>query len=69
MEDFSKLLQSTPSSDDLFGKMIAAESKNISNKKKRKINFEINNSLFKYQEYNDASAVPQLPPIQTPPPI
>ena len=69
MEDFSKLLQSTPSSDDLFGKMIAAESKNISNKKKRKINFEINNSLFKYQEYNDASAVPQPPPIQTPPPI
>ena len=69
MEDFSKSLQSTPSSDDLFGKMIAAESKNISSKKKRKINFEINNSLFKYQEYNDASAVPQPPPIQTPPPI
>ena len=48
MEDFSKSLQSTPSSDDLFGKMVAAESKNVSHKKKRKINFEINNSLFKY---------------------
>ena len=49
MEDIRKSLQSTPSKDDLFGMMIAAEIKNLSPKKKRKIKFEINNLLFKYQ--------------------
>ena len=49
--------------------MIAAEIKNLSPKKKRKIKFEINSLLFKYQENNDAAAVPQPPPIQTPSPI
>ena len=37
MEDISKSLQSTPSSDDLFGMMVAAEVKNLSPKKKRRI--------------------------------
>ena len=49
MEDIRKSLQSTPSKDDLFGMMIAAEIKNLSPKKKREIKFEINNLLFKYQ--------------------
>ena len=69
MESISKSLQSTPSSDDLFGMVVAAVIKNLSPRKKRKIWFEINNLLFKYQEDNDAAAVPQPPPIQTPPPI
>ena len=47
--------------------MVAADIKNLSLKKKRKIKFEINNLLFKYQEDDDAAAVPQPPPIQTPP--
>ena len=67
MEGISKSIQSTPIRDDLFGMMIAAEIKNLSLKKKRKIKFEIKNLLFKYQEDNDAAAVPQPPPIQTPP--
>ena len=50
MEDISKSLQTTTSSDDLFNMMVAAEIKNLSPKKKRKINFEMNNLLFKYQE-------------------
>ena len=58
MENIRKSLQSTPSSDDLFGIMVAAEIK---------IKFEINILLFKYQEDNDAAAVTQPPPIQTPP--
>ena len=49
--------------------MIAAEIKKLSPKKKRKIKFEINSLLSKYQENNDAAAVPQPPPIQTPPPM
>ena len=49
MEDIRKSLQSTPSSDDLFGMIVAAEIKNLFPKKKRKIKFEINNLLFKYQ--------------------
>ena len=69
MESISKSLQSTPSSDDLFGMVVAAVIKNLSPRKKRKIWFEINNLLFKYQEDNDAAAVPQPPPIQTPPPV
>ena len=69
MEDISKSLQSTLSSDDLFGLMVAAEIKNLSPKKKRKIKFEINNLLFKYEEEDDAAAVPQPSPIQTLPPI
>ena len=47
--------------------MVAADIKNLSLKKKRKIKFEINNLLFKYQEDDDAAAVPQPPPIQKPP--
>ena len=39
MEDISKSLQSTPSSDDLFGMMVAAEINNLSPKKKRKLKF------------------------------
>ena len=39
MEDISKSLQSTPTSDDLFGMMVAAEIKNVSPKKRRKIKF------------------------------
>ena len=58
MEDISKSLQSTPNSDDLFGMMVAAEIKNLPPKKKRKIKFEINNLFFKYQEDDDAAAVP-----------
>ena len=50
MEGISKSLQSTASSNDLFGMMIAAKIKNVSPKKKRKIKFEINNLLFKYQD-------------------
>ena len=69
MEDISKSLQSTPSSDDLFGMMVAAEVKNLSPKKKRKIKFEINNLFFKYQEDDDAAAFAQQLLIQTPPPI
>ena len=69
MEGISKSLQSTLSSDDLFGLMVAAEIKNLSPKKKRKIKFEINNLLFKYEEEDDAAAVPQPSPIQTLPPI
>ena len=68
MEDISKSLQSTPTSDNLFGMLVAAEIKNLS-PKKRKTKFEINNLLFKYQEDNDAAAAPQPPPIQTPPSI
>ena len=69
MEDIRKSLQSTPSSDDLFGMIVAAEIKNLSPKKKRKIKFEINNLLFKYlEDYGAAAAVSQPPPIQTPPP-
>ena len=69
MEDISKSSQSTPSSDDLFGMIVAAEIKNLSPKKKRKIKFEINNLLFKYlEDYGAAVAVPQPPPIQTLPP-
>ena len=67
MEDISKSLQSTPTSNNLFGMLVAAEIKNLS--PKRKIKFEINNLLFKYQEDNDAAAAPQPPPIQTPPSI
>ena len=63
MEDISKSLQSTPSCDDLFDMMVAAEIKNLSPKKKRKIRFEINNLLFKHQEDNDAAAIPQPPQI------
>ena len=63
MEDNSKSLQSTPCNDDLFDMMAAAEIKNLSPKKERKIN----NLLFKYQEDDDAAAVPQPPPIKTPP--
>ena len=69
MEDISKSLQSTPSSDDLFGMMVAAEIKNLSPKKRRKIKFKIDNLLFKYHEDDDAATVPQPPPIQTSPPI
>ena len=69
MEDISKSLQSTPSSDDLFGMMVAAEIKNLSPKKRRKIKFKIANLLFKYHEDDDAATVPQPPPIQTSPPI
>ena len=69
MKDISKSLQSTLSSDDLFGMMVAAEIKNLSPKKKRKIKLEINSFLFKYQEDDDAVAVPQPSPIQTPPPM
>ena len=69
MEDISKSLHSTPSSDDLFGMMVAAEVKNLSHKKKRKIKFEINNLLFKYQGDDDAAAFAQQLPIQTSPPI
>ena len=69
MEDINKSLQSTPSSDDLFGMMVAAEVKNLSPKKKRKIKFEINNLFFKYQEDDDAAAFAQQLLIQTPPPI
>ena len=65
MEGISKSLQSTPTSDDLFGMMVAAEIKNLSPKKRRKIKFEINNLLLKYQGDDDAAAVPQPPPIQT----
>ena len=65
MEDISKSLQSIPSSDDLFGMMVAEEIKNLSPKKKRKIKFEINSLLFKYREDDDAAAVQQPPPIQT----
>ena len=54
MEDISKSLQSTPTSDNLFGMLVAAEIKNLS--PKRKIKLEINNLLFKYQEDNDAAA-------------
>ena len=50
MEDISKSLQSTPSSNDLFVMMVAAEIKNVSLKKKREIKLEIDNMLFKYQE-------------------
>ena len=50
MEDISKSLQTTTSSDYLFNMMVAAEIKNLSPKKKRKINFEMNILLFKYQE-------------------
>ena len=64
MEDISKSLQSTPTSDDLFGMMVAAEIKNLS-PEKRKIKFEINNLLFKYQEDDNSAEVPQPPPIQT----
>ena len=69
MKDISKSLQSTLSSDDLFGMMVAAEIKNLSPKKKRKIRLEINSFLFKYQEDDDAVAVPQPSLIQTPPPM
>ena len=69
MEDISKSLQSTPTSDDLFGMIVAAEIKKLSPKKRRKIKFEISNLLLKYQGDDDAAAVPQPPPIQTPPPI
>ena len=69
MEDISKSLQSTASSDDLFRMIVAEEIKNLSPKKKRKIKFEINNLFFKYQEGDDAAAIPQSPPIQVPPPI
>ena len=66
MEDISKSLQSIPSSDDLFGMMVAEEIKNLPpKKKKRKIKFEINSLLFKYREDDDAAAVQQPPPIQT----
>ena len=58
-----KSLQSTPSSDDLFGMMVAVEIKNLSPKKKRKFTFETNNLLFKYQEDDDATAVSEPPPI------
>ena len=52
MQDISKSLQSTPSSNDLFDMMVAAEIKNVSlKKKKREIKFEIDDLLFKYQEY------------------
>ena len=54
MEDISKSLQSTPTSDNFFGMLVAAEIKNLS--PKRKIKLEINNLLFKYQEDNDAAA-------------
>lgn len=70
MENISKTLQSTPSntfkqdSDDLFGMMVAAEIKNLSPKKKRKIKFEINNLIFNCQEDEDPAAVSKLPPIQ-----
>ena len=69
MEGINKSLQATPSSDNWFGMMTAAEIKNLSPKKKSKIKFKINNLLFKYREDDDASAVSQPPPIQTPPPI
>ena len=49
MEDISKSLQSTPTSDDLFGMIVAAEIKKLSPKKRRKIKFEISNLLLKYQ--------------------
>ena len=65
MEDISKSLQSIPSSDDLFGMMVAEKIKNLSPKKKRKTKFEINSLLFKYREDDDAAAVQQPPPIQT----
>ena len=60
MKYISKSLQSTLSSDDLFGMMVAAEIKTLSPKKTRKIiRLEINSFLFKYQEDNDAP-----PPMQ-----
>ena len=66
MEDINKSLKSIPSSNDLFGMMVAEEIKNLSpKKKKRKIKFEINSLLFKYREGDDAAAVQQPPPIQT----
>ena len=45
IENISKSLQSTSSSNDLFGMMVAAEIKNLFCKK-RKIKSEINNLLF-----------------------
>ena len=36
MENISKTLQLTPSSDDLFGMMVAAEIRNLSPKKRGK---------------------------------
>ena len=66
MKDINKSLQSTKTSNDLFGMMVAAEIKNWAPKKKSKIKFEINNLLFKYQEDDYAAAVRQPPPIQTP---
>ena len=69
MEGINKSLQATPSSDNCFGMMTAAEIKNLSPKKKSKIKFKINNLLFKYREDDDASAVSQPSPIQTAPPI
>ena len=46
MEDISKPSQSTASSNDLFGMIVAEKIKNLSSKKKRKIKFEINIFLF-----------------------
>ena len=67
MEDISKPSQSTASSNDLFGMIVAEKIKNLSSKKKRKIKFEINIFFFfKYQEGDDAAAFPQPPPIQAP---
>ena len=47
MEDISKSLRLVPSGDNLFSMMGAAEIKNLSPKKMKKIKFEINILLLK----------------------
>ena len=54
MEDINKSVQSTPSSDDLFCMIVAPEIRILLEENK----FEINNLLFKYQDEDDAAAVP-----------